>query len=372
MKHLYNSKTQQMRKSIRYFFTTLFIFGILNLKAQVRMGIAGMTHDHVNGILQNPKNEGMILVGFAEPNKDLALRRLRQYKLSEDLWFPTLEALIAKTKPDAICDFRSTIEHEETVEICAPLKIHVMVEKPLAVNLAAARRMEALALKHHIHLITNYETTWYPGHHKAYEMINNDFVGEISKVMIHDGHRGPKEIGCSVEFLSWLTDPIKNGGGAIMDFGCYGANLMSWLMKEQKPLTVTAITQTNKPTVYPKVDDEATIIVQYAKTQGIFQASWNWPFDRKDTEIYGTKGYIFADKNLELRTRSGARNSKEEKISVMALPYPRNNAFSYFASVVKGEINPKGELGSLDVNMKAMVILDAAVRSARSGKVIKL
>jgi len=361
-----------MLKLVKLFFVLILISVSLNLQGQVRMGIAGMTHDHVNGILQNPKNEGMILVGFAEPNKDLAMRRLKQFKLSEDLWFPTLEELIAKTKPDAICDFRSTLEHEETVRICAPLKIHVMVEKPLAVNLAAARRMEALALKHHIHLITNYETTWYQGHHKAYEMIKNDFIGDITKVMIHDGHRGPKEIGCSNEFLAWLTDPIKNGGGAIMDFGCYGADIMSWLMQDQKPVSVTAITRTNKPSIYPKVDDEATIIVQYPKTQGIFQASWNWPFDRKDTEVYGTKGYIFADKSLELRTRSGARNSKEEKTSLVALPFPRNNAFSYFASVVKGEIIPKGELGSLDVNIKAMIILDAAVRSAKSGKVVKL
>lgn len=342
------------------------------ISAQVRMGIAGMTHDHVNGILQNPKNEGMILVGFAEPNKDLAMRRLKQYKLSEDLWFPTLEELIAKTKPDAICDFRSTLEHEETVKICAPLKIHVMVEKPLAVNLAAAKRMESLATKHHIHLITNYETTWYPGHHKAFEMINTGTIGAITKVMIHDGHRGPKEIGCSNEFLAWLTDPIKNGGGAVMDFGCYGADIMSWLMKDEKPISVTAITQTNKPAVYPKVDDEATIIVQYPKTQGVFQASWNWPFDRKDTEIYGTNGYLFADKSLELRKRTGTRNSTEEKINLTPLTPPRNNAFSYFAAVIKGDINPKGELGSLDVNMKAMILLDAAVRSAKSGKVVKL
>ena len=361
-----------MKANIRFLLLLLMHSVIYDMQAQVKMGIAGMTHDHVNAILQNPKNEGMILVGFAEPNKALAMKRLKQYKLSEDLWFPTLEELISKTNPDAICDFRSTLEHEETVRICAPLKIHVMVEKPLAVNLYAAKRMEALAVKNNIHLITNYETTWYPGHHKAYEMINNGAIGDITKVMIHDGHMGPKEIGCSTEFLDWLTDPVKNGGGAIMDFGCYGADIMSWLMKDQKPVSVTAVVQTNKPSVYPKVDDEATIIVQYPKAQGIFQASWNWPFDRKDTEVYGTRGYIFADKSLELRTRTGARNAKEEKLSLVQMSSPRNNAFTYFASVVTGDINPKGELGSLDVNMKAMVILDAAVKSAKTGKVIKL
>ena len=51
-----------------------------------------------------------------------------------------------------------------------------------------------------------------------------------------DGHRGPKEINVQPEFFGWLTDPVKNGGGALFDFGCYGANLMTWMMDNQRPL----------------------------------------------------------------------------------------------------------------------------------------
>jgi len=173
--------------------------------------------------------------------------------------------------------------------------------------------------------------------------------------------------------LSWLTDPVKNGGGAIMDFGCYGADLMTWLMKGERPVSVSAIAQTNKPNIYPNVDDEATILVQYPKAQGIFQASWNWPFDRKDTEIYGQKGYIFANREPQMRVRSGERNaSKEEIIVPKPLLNPRNDAFSYFAAVVRGIINPENDLGSLKVNMIAMEILDAAVKSSKTGKTVFL
>jgi predicted dehydrogenase len=331
-----------------------------------------MTHDHVNAILYQPKHEGMELVGFAEPNKELAMRYLKKANLPESLWFPTLEVLIEKTKPEAICDFRSTYEHLETVEICAPKKIHVMVEKPLAVNRVYAKKMATLAQKHGIQLITNYETTWYGSLHQAFDMIHKQGnIGDIKKVMIHDGHMGPKEIGCSKEFLSWLTDPVMNGGGAIMDFGCYGADIMTWLMRGEKPVSVTAIAQTNKPDVYPKVDDEATIIVQYPKAQAIFQASWNWPFDRKDAEIYGQKGYIFANRNPEMIVRTGERNTaKEEKLAVTPLKSPYNDAFTYFAAVVRGTIHPDNDLGSLKINMMAMEILDAAVQSVKTGKKI--
>ena len=93
-------------------------------------------------------------------------------------------------------------------------------------------------------------------------------AGEIRKMVAMDGHKGPKEINVQPEFLDWLTDPVRNGGGALFDFGCYGANLMTWLMDNQRPLAVTAVTQQNKPAIYPRVDDEATILVEYPKRAG--------------------------------------------------------------------------------------------------------
>ncbi len=203
------------------FLSLTFVFA---QEKPIRMGIAGMTHDHVYQILNNPNRAGVEIIGFAEPNKELALRLLKKYNLPESLWYASLDEMLEKAKPEAICDFRSIIEHLETVQKCAPKGVHVMVEKPLAVNFAHATQMAALAKKHNIQLLTNYETTWYASNHQAYEMIHaENTIGDIRKVVIHDGHRGPKEIGVSKEFLSWLTDPVKNGGGAIIDFGCYGA-----------------------------------------------------------------------------------------------------------------------------------------------------
>lgn len=358
-----------MAKKLILFF---LIFGqalfALSQKKVVRMGIAGMTHDHVHQILRNLNPEGVEVVGFAEPNKELALRHLKNYKLPESLWYPSLEALITAQNPEAICDFRSIKEHLETVQICAPRKIHVMVEKPLARNMADANEMIKLAESNGIQLITNYETTWYASNHKLFEMVNSEnVIGEIRKVVIHDGHKGPVEIGCSKEFLSWLTDPEMNGGGAIIDFGCYGADLMTWLMKGERPISVTAITQTNKPEIYPKVDDEATIVVQYAKAQAIIQASWNWPYDRKDLEVYGQTGALFADKKPVVQLK---RQQGEEEIKVAQLQHPMNDAFSYFAGVIRGEIDPSMQPGSLEINKVAMEILDAAVQSSKTGKTI--
>ena len=137
-----------------------------------------------------------------------------------------------------------------------------------------------------------------------------------------DGHSGPKAINVQPEFLDWLSDPVRNGGGALFDFGCYGANLMTWMMDNQRPLAVTAVTQHFQPDVYPRVDDEATILLEYPKAQGIIQASWNWPFNRKDFEVYGDHGLAIATGGSGLRVAL----PKEPEHAVTPDPAPAGRA----------------------------------------------
>ena len=337
---------------------------------KLRIGIAGLTHGHVQGILQAANRGDIEIVGIAEPNRELAARMLRQYNIPPELYFTDLTEMLTRTKPEAVTAFGPIFDHLEVVRQCAPLKIHVMVEKPLAVSLDHARQMEALAKKHHIHLLTNYETTWYESNDRAYRMIHEqNLVGNIVKIVVHDGHQGPKEIGVNKEFLEWLTDPRLNGGGALMDFGCYGADLITWLMKGERPISVSAITQQIKPEVYPKVEDEATIVVTYPRAQGIIQASWNRPYSRKDMEIYGASGYIKADKNGIRFMTDPLETEQEQKTGPREPPY--NDPFAYFSGVIRGTVTMRDkDLSSLPVNMVAMEILEAARQSARTGKVI--
>ena len=192
----------------------------------------------------------------------------------------------------------------------------------------------------------------------------------VVQIVVHDGHRGPKEIGCSKYFLDWLTDPVLNGGGALNDFGCYGANLATWLMDGQRPVSVQAVTQRIKPEVYPRVEDEATIVVTYPKAQAIFQASWNWPYNRKDLEIYGQVGYVLVPNANLVRVRP-TEQSKETEIKPAAIPAPEADAVSYLAAVARKEMIPSG-LSSLANNLVVVEILDAAHESARSGRRVDL
>jgi predicted dehydrogenase len=339
----------------------------------LRLGIIGLSHDHVHAVFQNNSNPDIEIVGIAEADTALVTRYVNQYHLDRKIIFSSTEELITKTKPEAVSVFTSISEHIKVVRICAPNKIHVMVEKPLAINFQQAKEMNDLAKKWGIEIITNYETTWYPVTKDAYtKTIEDNLIGEPRKMVIHDGHKGPIEIGCSKEFTDWLTDPVLNGGGAIIDFGCYGADLISYFMKGERPVSVTAITQQIKPHIYPKVDDEATIIVTYPKMQGIIQASWNWPISRKDMEIYGKTGFIITSDNVHMKVRTDEQKP-EQLLTIEKDKAIAQNPFSFFASVVRGKIIlARNDPSSLSLNLVAMEILDSAVQSARSGKTIYL
>jgi len=340
----------------------------------VRIAIAGITHGHAAFILGRKPASDITIVGVYEPNNELAQRYAKKYNFSPSIIYNDLDKMLDAVKPEAVLAFGSIYNHMEVVEKSAPRGIHVMVEKPLATTVAHAKRMEELASKFHIQILTDFETSWYPSTAKMFQLEqDSNFTGTIRKVVIHDGHQGPKEINVNPEFFEWLTDPVQNGGDALTDFGCYGANLATYLMKDGEPISVTAIAGHYKPAIYPKVEDEATIIVTYPSAQCIIQASWNWPFGRKDMEVYGDSGYIITTDNMSMRVRN-KQMGKEQPIKVTANDIPvYTDPFSYFIDVIRGKIVvPKRGLYSLENNVQVVKILDAARRSIKAGKTIFL
>jgi predicted dehydrogenase len=338
----------------------------------LRLGIAGLTHSHVHGILGRKKAD-VEIVGVAEPDRALAERYAERYGLDRTRLFPSLDRMLEAAHPEAVAAFGSTVEHRAVVEACAPRGIPVMVEKPLAFELADALAMQALARQYHVALLTNLETTWYPSVHAVEHLVNAEgAIGAVRRIVVRDGHRGPKEIGVDPEFLAWLTDPVRNGGGALTDFGCYGANLATWLMGGKLPLSVTAVTQQIKPDVYPRVDDEATIVLAYPRAVAILEASWNWPVGRKDMDVYGDQGYVLAPDRTTVRLRR-EEAAPEETLSLDPRPAPFDDPFSYLAAVVHGETTVSDDdLSSLANGVAVARILEAARESARTGRTVVL
>src|SRR5438876_12366449 len=338
--------------------------------APLRVALAGLVHGHAFGFFDQFLNRADLqVVGIAEADRQLVAQFTKKYGLAPGLLYSDLEEMLKATHPQAVLAYTNTYDHRRVVEICARYGVPVMMEKPLAVSLEDARAIEKAARAGKIQVLVNYETTWYPSNQAAYDLVHDNAIGEIRKIVVHDGHGGPKEIGVGPEFLSWLTDPKLNGGGALFDFGCYGADLATWLMDGRRPQTVTAVTQQIKPDIYSRVDDEATIVLTYPKVRAIIQASWNWPFDRKEMEVYGETGYVITDRRDDIRVRR--KGEEEKRIAAKPIKAPYDDSLSFLRAVIVDGVATDGP-SSLRTNVIVTEILDAARRSASSGRTIRL
>ena len=340
-------------------------------QAPLRVAIAGLVHGHADGFFSHSLGRSDIqIVGIAEPDRALFDRYAAKFKLEPALYHADLEELVRAVHPQAVLGYTATFDHRKVVEVCARYGISVMVEKPLATTYEDAQAIVRAARAAKIQVLVNYETSWYPSNHAAYDLLHSGAIGELRKVVVHDGHEGPKEIGVGPEFLEWLTDPKLNGGGALFDFGCYGADLMTYLTDGQRPTTVTAVTQQIKPNIYRRVDDEATIVLTYPRAQAILEASWNWPYGRKDMEVYGASGSVITIANNDLTVRLPHEAQGTTRTAPPIAP-PYHDSLAYLRAVLLDGAKPDA-FSSLETNVMVVEILDAARRSAASGQTVHL
>lgn len=365
----------KLRFSFTLCFLSFFLMYICPALAQkdnnpLRIAVAGVAHGHLNDVTSRIKRGDFKVVGVYEKDDRMRAHNGLSKFVDKSLFYGNLEEMLDKTKPEAVVAYGSIRDHLAVVEACAPRGIHVMVEKPLGMNMKHARRMAKLAKKYHILLLTNYETSWYATNHETYKIINEGEIGRITRIQVYDGHQGPFEIGCGKDFTDWLTDPEQNGAGAIIDFGCYGANLATWILGGQRPVSVYAVANHQKPGKYPKVEDDATIIVQYPNLTVQLMPSWNWPMNRKDMYVYGQKGYIYQQTGEKMFIK---QNGSYLPVKTHPLKVPYNDSFYYLKAAVRGEIEIKPyDLASLENNLIVVEILDAAVKSAKRGKPVYL
>ena len=338
----------------------------------IRVAIVGLVHGHVQGFLGAlPKDTNATLVAIVEPDTPLAAKYRDKYHLDQALFYTDLEKMLTAQKPDAVLVYTTIVDHRRVIEAAAVHGVSSMVEKPLATTMDDALAIRAAARAHHVQVLVNYETTWYASNAEALAQVREGKLGDIRKVLVHDGHEGPVEIGVGPEWLPWLTDPAQNGAGALFDFGCYGADLLTVMMHGNAPLSVTAVTQTDKPALYPHVDDDATVILRYPKAQAVLMPSWDWSFARKDMEVYGVDGTAVTVGPAGLRTRYKGQKTETESVTP-PLPPEHAGSLAYLAAVLHGQVQPAGDLSALDTNLVVMQILTAARESAATGRTIEL
>jgi predicted dehydrogenase len=334
--------------------------------AEYKMAIIGLVHAHVWGHLGTVlKGEHARLVGIAETIPDL-VAQAKKRGADQVPFFADYHKMLDEMRPDFVWAFVENNRHQEIVEACAPKKIHVIFEKPLAATYPEALAIQRLAREHGIQVMTNYQMAWWPANYAAKAKVDAGELGQVWRLRGIVGHGGPGlPEGLNKYFFEWLTDPVKNGAGALMDFGCYNALWSLWYFG--RPEKVYAQVNHLRPQTFPKVEDNSDLLLSYPTRVGIFEGSWDLPRGYQDLEIFGLKGSIYM-KNGSVELRTGR---EAEQLVLEPLPPERSAPIACMVSSLKAQ-KPLEGLTALEINVGVVEIIEAAKMSVRTESAVAL
>ena len=337
---------------------------------QPKIAVVGLVHSHVWGhIGKMLKGDPAKLVGVSDPHADLVAevrKEAAKLNVAEPKFFDDYKKMLDETRPDIVWAFVENNRHLEIVQACAARKINVIFEKPLASTFKDAVQMQQIAKKAGIKVMVNYQMAWWPTEHAAKEIADSGELGKVYRIRGIVGHGGPGSQGPRNQyFFEWLTDPVKNGAGALMDFGCYNALWSLWYLG--RPETVYAQVNHLRPETFPKVEDNATLVLHYKNGVGIYEGSWDLPRGYQDLEIFGLKGSLYMQ-NGKLEMRQG-RDTRE--VALEPLAPERSEPIAYMVSCIRDK-KPVEGLTALDINVGVVEIIEAAKQSVRTGRAIAL
>ena len=337
-----------------------------------KIAVVGLVHSHVWGHLKTMvESNPARLVGVAEPNPEL-VAEAKKAGVTDNLIYSDYSKMLDQAKPDIVWAFVENNRHLEIAKACAPRHINLIFEKPLASNFEEAMQIAALAAKYNIRVMTNYQMAWWPANYVAKAAVDHGDIGTVYRLHGIVGHGGPGSSGPRQKyFFDWLTDPVQNGAGALMDFGCYNALWSLWYLG--MPSRVYATVEHLRPERFPKVEDNATLVLGYPHAVGIFEGSWDLPRSYQDLEVFGRPdstppgSVTMTRRSVELH--HGAKETKG--LPIEPLPADEAEPVDYMVSRIKAN-QPIEGLTAIDINVKVIHIIDRAKESVKTGRAVKV
>lgn len=330
-----------------------------------RIGVLGLHHDHVWTVLEQfAQLENVSIVAAADIHQPLLYQFRRLY--GAETYHQNYMALLERKDLDVALVYGSNRESARLAIEAMSRGLHVLVEKPMAADRADADLMRLAAAKHNVRLMINWPFAWWSQlQHALHLILNEDYIGQVFQLNYRAAHEGIVEMGHSHYFAEWAEDPDLAGGGALIDYCCYGAVLSRVLLG--RPESVTGLWG-NYCKDYLKVEDNAVILMKYPSAMSIAQASWtqHGKIGAYTPMIYGQRG------TFVIEPRTGGRlfhaDDNQQKGVELAVP-PRDahmaNVAVHFLWSIENQQEALHPLCDPLHGRDANAIMDAAVTSAK-------
>ena len=279
--------------------------------------------------------------------------------------------LIEENKIDIALVCCENAYHPAVTEMLLRSGAHVVLEKPLAADMPGAMRIARAARETGKKVITNWPSAWSPAVRAAKELCDNGEIGKLFKFTHRNSDsQGPLSYGQVVSDLEkgcewWHQSDV--GGGALLDYCCYGACMSGWFLGEI-PVAAYGL-KANFDSPYGSAEDYATITVRFPTAASILEGSWTTVNSGVPGGpiIFGTEGTIVVGRDEVQVFKTRHKETPDKTVKPGPLPACRNNlSKEVLHHLDTGE--PLFPLLDLPLNLQSMSILDAGDRSAASGK----
>lgn len=259
----------------------------------VRVGLIGsgfVSSIHYEAFRHVPGSE---VIAVASPSPGRAERFAAERGISHH--FSDFRRLLDLKAVDLVVVGIPNDLHCEAVCLAAEAGKHVVVEKPMALNLAECDRMIAACQRAGVLLGYAEELCFAPKYVRLKQLIVEGALGKIHLVKQSEKHDGPH--------TGWFYDTRRSGGGVTFDMGCHAIEFFRWLLGETsnggKARIESVYAQMGTHIHGDKTigDDEAVLLLTFeGGAVGLAEESWTKPGGMDDrAEVFGSDGQAYAD-----------------------------------------------------------------------------
>jgi predicted dehydrogenase len=335
----------------------------------IRIGVIGLSHDHVwDNLPLALKHKDIEVVAVADVNESLLNKA---QKLANCAVHRDPQELLDRDELDGVYLFGSNSESAQWGIRAANRGLPMLIEKPLAARRGEAERLVAAAYNNNVPIVVNWPFAWWPQLQHALRIVDEGAIGDVWQVKYRAAHAGPKELGCSDHFCNWLFDPQLNGGGALIDYCCYGCLLARTIMG--MPSRVTGIVgRFQKQGI--TVEDNAMVVMEYSHGMATAEGSWTQigKLTAYTTAFYGTTGTLLVEPRFGGRLLLADDASPEgREIEVPDPDVSTQNSANQFVHCVQTGESPQPLCDSANAR-DVQHMLSAAQRSASLGQSVSL
>ncbi|HEX4215123.1 MAG TPA: Gfo/Idh/MocA family oxidoreductase [Candidatus Dormibacteraeota bacterium] len=360
--------------------------------SSLRFGVIGLTSDHVWGMGEGlAALPGVDLVAAADGHPELREEAMRRWRVPTT--YEHHRELLERERPDAVLICCDNAAKAEVVADAAGRGVHVYQDKPLAATAEQAEGIARAVEDAGIRFMVAYHRAFSPHYEELRRVVRDGALGQVFLARGAIGHGGPVEFGCSRYFCEWLFDPARNGGGALVDEGCYVVDTMVDYVGPIVEVSAFTTQMGTRDYLPAGIEDNAVVILRFASgALGVIDAKWGQVGPAPLVASYhGTEGTlsVFSDR-AELHTRKGAVREGWEPLPVAAAHGPAQDVRGWrlptpprseagrggteqraFVALLRDGV-PLPDAAGLAVGLHTQRVIDAAYRSAESGRAARV